>query len=139
MALDPRELLSSKNVAARPRISPHRDGVALRKFAPVVGAPELPVCTPVAYETVLNAYVFWQSGGANGRGTIIGFIFDPVQTHAANDVQGQVMHQGLVHFKDVLAAIKAVDPAQTEANLKTALCSGPLARGLIVQGLTQVR
>lgn len=99
------------------------------------GSGTLAALTPVAYNTSTNKWVVWTNGGSNGTGTVSGFIFpDAVTLNASKEVIGQVLIQGKIHYSDIV-----LPENEVEANLKTALRSGPRGLGLIIQGLDLVR
>jgi hypothetical protein len=135
MAYATRELLNTQERDPYPRIKPAPDGVRVVTLAAVGAAPTYAVGTPMAYNTATNKWVVWTSGGANGTGTISGFIYpDEIETDAADDVMCPLMQQGTIDYADVV-----LPAGETDANLKTALRSGPRALGLIITGLSQVR
>lgn len=104
-----------------------------KTVAGVSGAPLLARALPMAFNTSTNKWVVWTSGGANGTGTVSGFLMDPVQTHATDDSLAQMMLGGEIHFDDI-----PVPSGETSANLKTSLRSGPRGLGLTIVGLDQV-
>lgn len=116
--------------------------VNLRAFAEVVqpktlatGSGTIYRLTPMAYNTSTNKWVVWTNGGSNGTGTVSGFLWpDEVTLDGSDDVLANIMLRGRVHFDDIV-----VPSGETEANLKTALRSGPRALGLTIEGLSQVR
>jgi hypothetical protein len=64
-----------------------------------------------------------------------GFVYpDDIELDDTDDVLGQVMMAGRIHYDDIVLPDGAV-----EAQLKEALRDGPRALGLIIEGLTQVR
>jgi hypothetical protein len=138
MALDANELFSSVTVSDNAHgVEAHV--VHPKTFAVFTGGDELPVLTPVAYNTSLNQWVPWTNGGANGAGTICGFVFpNIVSLLNASEVLGNVIMAGKIRYADIAAAV-AERGVESEANLKTALRSGPRALGLYVQGLDMVR
>ena len=106
-----------------------------KTFASVGAAPLYKRMMPVAFDTVANKWKIWASGGANGTGTIKGFIYQPeLQIDAANDVLGIVLIRGTVHYDDIV-----LPAGETAPNLKTALRSGLRELGIDIQGLDQVR
>lgn len=99
------------------------------------GSGTLDPLTPVAFNTSSNKWVVWANGGANGAGTIKGFVgFDAVVLDSDEEVLGNVILEGKLHLDDI-----PVPSGQTLSNLKIALRSGPRDLGLIIQGLDQVR
>jgi len=75
--------------------------------------------------------------GASTYGTdvIQGFVWpDAITLAAANEVLGNVMLRGTVHYADI-----PCPSGETTTSLKAALRNGPRDKGLIVQGLDQVR
>lgn len=139
MALNARELRSEASRAAYPRVHVAHDGGArTKKFAAAAGAPLLSVLTPVSYDTSVNHWKVWASGGANGIGTIRGFTYpDKIQLSATEEVHGVVLLKGRVQYADIV-----LPAGQTADDLKTALRAGtPTLRelGLDVVGLEQIR
>lgn len=131
MALNPNELFSSASEAAKLRVEPIT--IQPKKFAS--GSGTLAALTPVAYNTSTNMWVVWTNGGANGTGTISGFVWpDAVVLDSDEEVLGNILLEGKIHHDDI-----PVPSGETQNNLDAALRSGPRALGLIVQGLTQVR
>lgn len=136
MALATRELFQSSDRDPYPRVMADQDGVKVCMFAAVGAAPEYAALTPVAFNTATAKWVIWASGGANETGIVRGFVYpDAVQTDAADDVHGQVMTHGIVHYDDVV-----LPAGQLQADLATAL-KAPATRGvgLKVQGLEGIR
>lgn len=116
-------------------------GSALRCFPqdilPVTfaaGSGTLAPLRAVAFNTSSNKWVPWTNGGANGAGTIKGFVWpDAVVLDSDEEIIGQVLIQGEIHFDDIPVA------GGTLAELKTACRSGPRDLGIIITGLDQVR
>lgn len=131
MAQNENELFSSNSVDATLRVNAKT--IQPKSFAS--GSGTLAGLTPVAFNTSTNLWVVWTNGGANGTGTISGFVWpDDVVLDASDEVTGQVLLEGKIHFDDIV-----VPSGETEANLKTAIRGNLRALGLVVQGLTQVR
>ena len=110
-----------------------------KTFAASVVSPTYPVLTPVAFNTATNFWTAWVSGGANGTGTILGFVWpDETVMDAADEVLANVLIEGKILYSDIEAAVLSRG-VETAANLKTSLRSGPRTQGLIIQGLDMVR
>lgn len=95
------------------------------------GSGTLAPLTPVAYNTSTNKWVVWTNGGANGTGTIKGFVgLDAVVLDAANEVLGNVILGGIIHYEDIV-----LPSGESAGNLKTALTGTVRQLGFTVQGL----
>lgn len=103
-----------------------------KTLAAVGAAPLYAVLTPMAYNTSTNKWVIWANGGANGTGTIGGFLNEPAQTDASNDVIANMVMSGQIHVDDV-----PVPSGQTLANLKIALADGMRSRGFDIVGMIE--
>jgi len=131
MALNPNELFSSASVAALKRVEAKT--IQPKTFAS--GSGTLAALTPVAFNTSTGFWVVWTNGGANGTGTIKGFVWpDAVVLDSDEEVLGNVLLEGKIHYADI-----ALPDGETAANLKGALRDGPRSLGIIIQGLDQVR
>lgn len=132
MALDPNEGFASNSVDPKLRV----DALTIqpKKFAS--GSGTFAELTPVAFNTSSNMWVVWTSGGSDGTGTIKGFVWpDQVVLDGSNEVLGNVLLQGKVHYDDI-----PVPAGETQNDLDTALRTGGLREaGIIIQGLTQFR
>lgn len=135
-ATQPENLFASTSNPALKRVTSDDNRPVL--FANVGAAPLYPVLTPVAYDTSVDKWKVWANGGANGIGTIRGFVWpDPVQTHATGEVIGNILFAGRVNRDDI-----PVPAGETQNNLDAALVAGaPSLRenGIIVEGLVTVR
>ena len=130
MALNPRELFSSSSTAALLRV----DAITVQPKTFAQGTGTLANLTPMAFNTSTGFWVTWVTGGINGTGTISGFVWsDPVVLDADEEVIGNILLEGKVHFADIVVV------GGTETQLKVALRDGPRALGLIIQGLDAVR
>lgn len=134
MSLNENELYASASKDPFPRIK--SDHQYPKKFGAVASAPELAVCTPVAFDSDNDQWVVWSNGGTvTGADTIRGFVYPiPVQLHASDEILGVVMVAGEVHYDDIV-----LPSGESVADLKAALRSNLAARGLYVRGLTEVR
>jgi len=75
-----------------------------------------------------------QQAGVNG-GDVDGLVWpDAVVLDSDEEVIGQVMLRGEVHYDDIV-----LPAGETASVLKAALREGPRLRGLLIQGLDQVR
>ncbi len=132
MAYDPNQLFGTySGLPALKRVIAKT--IQPKTFA--AGTGTLAKLTPVVYNTSTNQWTVWANGGANGTGTIKGFVWpDPITLVSDKEVIGNVLIEGKIHFDDI-----ALPTGQTAANLKTACRSGPRDLGLFIQGLDQVR
>lgn len=131
MALNPNEQFASNSVDAKLRVEAHT--IQPKKFGS--GSGTLAVLTPIAFNTSTNVWVVWTNGGANGTGTIGGFVWsDDVVLDSDEEVLGNVLLEGKIHYDDIV-----LPGGELEADLQTALRSGLRDKGIIVQGLTQFR
>lgn len=131
MALNPNEQFASNSVNAKLRVEAHT--IQPKKFGS--GSGTLAVLTPIAFNTSTNVWVVWTNGGANGTGTISGFVWsDDVVLDSDEEVLGNVLLEGKIHYDDIV-----LPGGELEADLQTALRSGLRDKGIIVQGLTQFR
>ena len=70
--------------------------------------------------------------GSHGSAIITGFVWpDPIKLHATNEVLGNIMLGGKVHFDDIV-----VPAGETSATLAVACRKSLRDKGIIVQGLT---
>ncbi|MFG0317082.1 MAG: hypothetical protein ACF8XB_07415, partial [Planctomycetota bacterium JB042] len=81
-------------------------------------------------------WVVWTDGGANGTGTISGFVYpDGVVTDETDDVLGNVMIRGSIHAADV-----ALPTGEDQADLDAALKAATLReKGIDVEGIAGVQ
>jgi len=106
-----------------------------KTIGPIAGAPTLEVGFPMAYDDAEKKWVPWTASGTSNTNIIKGFVYPvDVDTSATKDVLGIIMLKGEIHYDDII-----IPTGESEADLKEALRDGPLARGLIVRGLTEVR
>ena len=118
-------------------------GSGLRAFPETVqpktfasGSGTLAALTPVTYNTSTNKWTTFTNGGANGTGTILGFVWpDAIVLDAANDVIGNVLLEGKINFND----IPQTGAGYTLAQLKAAVQSQMRPLGIIIEGLDSVR
>ena len=116
-----------------PRIK--SDNQQPKTIGPISGAPTLEVGYPLAYDDAEKKWVPWTASGTSNTDVIKGFIYPvDVATDATNDVLAIVMLRGEIHYDDII-----LPTGESEADLMAALREGPLARGLIIQGLSEVR
>ena len=121
------EQYSSSTQGKRLRVQP--TVVQPKTFA--AGSGTLAPLTPIAYNTSTNKWVVWTSGGANGTGTIRGFVgLDAVVLDAANEVLGNVILGGIIHYEDIV-----LPSGESAGNLKTALTGTVRQLGFTIQGL----
>lgn len=132
MATQKEAMVTSRSETARTRFIPSVQLSVL--FAQAGSIKTLPVGTVVSFNTSTGGYVEWATGGANGTGEVQGIVNpDPVEITTAGEVFGSVMLKGQAHFDDL------VTDGGTSAQLKTALQSQALARGLIISGVADMR
>lgn len=149
MAYTANELFRKTTRGPAIRIMPQEGSGAVKPktFAPNGAAStlELPVGTPVAYNTSTNKWVPWVNAaqpGTNGTSTVQGFVYpDPVTIEATggDDVLGQVMLRGSVHYDDVVEVLTGLGYTTFTTNLTAALVVGPRSLGLTIEGLANVR
>lgn len=131
MAFAANQLLSSNTPTDRPTPRCAAEHIQPKTFAS--GSGTLAALTPVAYNTSTQKWVQWANGGANGTGSIMGFVWpDPVILDGANEVIGQVCMEGDIHFDDIPVV------GGTLAQLKTA-CETLRDLGFTIQGLPNFR
>lgn len=134
MATQQPELFSSAaGIGSGLRVEPKT--VQPRKFGTTVGGVLLKKLTPVALNTTTKKWApFDESGSANGTNIIRGFVYpDEIDTDATDDVIGQVLLEGKVHFDD-LPVYNTVDLDATVAGWNAALRDAHTF-GLIVEGI----
>lgn len=132
MALQTNEKVSSvTSIPATKRVWP--TVIQPKTLAAVSGAPTLAILTPLAFNTSTGFWVVWTSGGANGTGSIAGFLNEETVTSATLETLVNVILGGEIHYEDI-----PVPSGETLANLKTALRSGPRTLGLTITGLDAV-
>lgn len=133
MAYGANELFSSATPSDRPTKRCAPKVLQPKTFANVGGGATYQPLTPVAYNTATAKWVVWANGGANGTGTILGFIWpDVVVADNANEVIGMVCLGGDIHFDDIPVV------GGTLAQLKTA-CETLRDLGFTIQGLPNFR
>ena len=144
MALETNELFASRDFSGRPRMVVERNKVGT--IGPQNAAVDLPVGTPVAWNTSTSQWDTLTQGGGNGTAVIAGFIAHlVVSTDATDDVQAIIMLAGEVHRDDInTAAIRTVlqtgsGAAISEAQLDVLLKAATLRdKGITVRGLAAV-
>ena len=133
MAYAANELFGRGDYSAYPRIQPER--VLPCTFAPDVAETELAVGTPVAFDEAAFDWKVWSAAGTGDVDEIKGFIYpDTVQLDGSGQVIAQVMVKGQIHCADIV-----LPDGELAADLRQALRTQCLARGLVVRGLTEVR
>lgn len=148
MALGVNEVFDSASRGAFPRLIAAPNGVKTVHLEDNAGSVpvELPIGTPIAYDTSATQWCVYEDGGSNGRGTIVGFVYGaPQSDDETDDVLIDILIRGQVHRDDVnTAAIRALlggSGGTSEAELDAALRGGtPSLRelGIDVVGLTKV-
>ena len=129
MAYNPNDL----RVAGTAHPQPLRASAeAIRPGTFAAGSGTLAPLTAVAFNSSTNKWGVWATGGSNDTATIRGFVWpDPVVLDSDEEVLGQIMVKGRLHIDDVPAVGGTAD------QIKTALRATALARGFIIDGLTQ--
>jgi len=144
MALGSNELFSDASRGAHPRLEAEATKVVhVEDNAGSVGV-ELPIGTPLAFDTSTNQWCVYEDAGANGRGVISGFVYGVAQSDdETDDVLMVVLYRGRVHRDDVnTSAIRAVlggAGGTSESELDIALKVNTLRyKGIDVVGLAGV-
>lgn len=140
MALGTNELFSSASRGAHPRLEALATRVAHLEDNAGSDPVELPIGTPLAFDTSTTQWCVYEDAGANGRGVIRGFVYGTAQSDdETDDVLVVVLYRGRVHRDDVnTAAIQTVTGA-SEAELDIALkVRGLRDMGIDVVGLAGV-
>jgi len=133
MAYADRELFASGDYDPAPRISPKV--VKVKSFAADAAATELAVATPLAFDEANFNWVVWSASGTGEVDEIKGFLYpDAVQLDASDEVQGQVMLMGEIHYDDIV-----LPSGESYPDLRQALRTDCLERGLVIVGLDAVR
>ncbi len=144
MALGSNELFSDASRGAHPRLEALRTKVVHVEDNAGSVAVVLPIGTPLAFDTSSGQWCVYEDGGANGRGTIRGFVYGVAQSDdETDDVLMVVLYRGRVHRDDVnTTAIRAVlggAGGTSEGELDTALKAVTLRyKGIDVVGLAGV-
>lgn len=88
--------------------------------------------TPVAFNTSTGFWTKFADSGANGTGTIGGFVGpDGLVSHATENVLGNVILAGDIHLDDI-----PIISGYTLAQLKTAIIASLLrSKGFRIQGM----
>ena len=144
MALGANELFASASRAAHPRLEALATKVVHVEDNAGSVAVLLPIGTPLAYDTSTSQWCVYEDAGANGRGTIRGFVYGVAQSDdETDDTLMVVLYRGRVYRDDVnTAAIRAVlggAGGTSEAELDIALkVRGLRDMGIDVVGLAGV-
>jgi hypothetical protein len=144
MALGSNELFSSASRGAHPRLEALATKVVHLEDNAGSAPVELPIGTPLAFDTSTNQWCVYEDAGANGRGVISGFLYGTEQSDdETDDVLVVVLYRGRVHRDDVnTTAIRAVlggAGGTSEAELDVALKAQTLRyKGIDVVGLAAV-
>lgn len=144
MALETNELFASRDFGGRPRMVVERNKVGT--IGPQDAAVELPIGTPLSWNTSTSKWDTFTQGGSNGTNIIAGFVaHQAASVGDTDDVQATIMLAGEVHRDDInTAAIRAAldtgsGAAVTEGQLDTALRAATLReKGVTVRGLDAV-
>lgn len=133
MAYTPNELVTQIGALSSSGLRCFATHIHPKTFA--TGSGTLTPLTPVTFNTSTSKWVVWANGGANGTGTIKGFVWpNPVVLSGTGDVLGQVVTSGQINFGDVV-----LPGGETLANLKIACRDGLRQIGIDMEGLDNVR
>lgn len=144
MALGDNELFDSADRGAHPRLEALATRVVHLEDNAGSAPVELPIGTPLCFDTSTSQWCVYEDAGANGRGTIRGFLYGTAQSDDnTDDVLAVVLYRGRVHRDDVnTAAIRAVlggAGGTSEAELDVALkVRGLRDMGIDIVGLAGV-
>lgn len=144
MALGDNELFDSADRGAHPRLEALATRVVHLEDNAGSAPVDLPIGTPLAFDTSTAQWCVYEDAGANGRGTIRGFLYGTQQSDDnADDVLAVVLYRGRVNRNDVnTAAIRAVlggAGGTSEAELDVALkVRGLRDMGIDIVGLAGV-
>jgi len=133
MALNANELFSTApGVGSGLRVM-IADGAAQPKtIASALGT--IAPLTAMAYNTSTNLWTVWATGGANGTGTISGFMgLRGAVAHASDETLAIIFLGGQIHLGDIPVV------GGTLAQLKTAIIASTLSTKWIVQGMEDFR
>lgn len=137
MAIEKQNLLAERTQNAFPRIKPANvaGAVQVRTYSESAGAELLKVGTPLVFDNAAGntGQVRPWVDADGGVRDIIGFVYDrDVQLDTTNEVLGNVMQAGMIHYDDVQLN------GQTQGTLDTALRSdGVRLAGLYIDGLAE--
>jgi len=139
MALKKNELYATATVSPFPRIKPTQ--VKVKQFATSAGAELLSVGHPVAVVTSSGDWAPLDGNAATGEETILGFVYpDPIQLSATEEVLGQTMLGGDIHYDDVSGlGVGGSEIDATQGELDAALKEDCRKVGIHVDGLVGVR
>jgi len=127
------QLWSSAVRSPYPRIVPVN--AQPKTIVAMAGAPTLEVGYPMAFDDAELKWAPWTASGTSNTNVIKGFIYPvDVVVDATSDILGIIMLRGEIHYDDII-----LPSGEAEADLKLALQDGPLARGLVIRGLVEVR
>lgn len=133
MAYSTVELFGKSDYDAFPRIIPEK--VIVATLAPDVAETELAVGTPMAYDEAAYNWKPWSAAGTGDVDEIKGFLYpDSATLDGTNEKLAQIMVRGEIHYEDVVRP-----DGESAADLREALRTQCMARGLMVRGLTDVR
>lgn len=134
MAYTANELVSSvTTIPATLRVWPTT--ITPKTVSNVGAAPLYATLTPMAFNTSTLEWVVWADSGANGTAVVGGFLLEPCQTDATNDVIANMIMGGKIHFDDIPVPSGGTNSSTT---LKAALRNGMRAKGFDIVGLDGV-
>lgn len=139
MAYDPNELRNDEaERAALSRYTPKE--ASPKKIAATSPAKTIKLLTPMGFDTSANAWVEWDSANINGGAVVTAFAAQDIETSATNEVNKTLITKGNIHRDDIIDPVSG-NPQSTanNATLDAALRSGPRDKGLIIEGLDNVR
>lgn len=121
----------TENNNVNPTISIAPTKTPVGRLLAVSPAETYPRGTPMAFDTSNVGWVVWTDSGANGTGTIKGFMNeDTITTDTADNKVASIMTEGRILHDDV-----PVPSGETQDNLDTALKNDLMGRGLYVSRL----
>jgi hypothetical protein len=150
MAYDPNELFAEhEGLGSGLRVEAHT--IQPKTFAQ--GEGTIPILAPVMFNTITGFWEIWSSDGGTGdeAGDIAGFLWPGQKVPAGSgeakegtqgglelvsdaEVLGNVLLRGIVHFDDI-----SLPDGEDLDDLKAACRKGLREKGIIIQGLDQVR
>jgi len=104
-----------------------------KTLAAVAGPPTYAKLSPMAFNTVTGFWVIWASGGADGTGTIGGFLDEATLLSATGETLANMIMAGQIDYRDI-----PLPTGQTQPNLLAALVVGMRAKGFDIVGVAGV-
>lgn len=134
MAIRKDPLVSTFSKGRRKQLAAYHEGTLVATFAPITNGPEVLRGTPVAFDTSVNKWKIWANAGINGVNIIKGFVYETFTSDGTDDVLAVVMVKGSILFDDIV-----LPDGETENNLKAALQTNMIERGLDIKELENIR